>query len=78
MDEEEDVYETMDEEQYHELVTNRREAGDFVVDDDGLGYYDDGEEVLGVGEDAYDGRPYVSSESNHEHYLQALFKIYIS
>lgn len=46
-----DIYEYVDEEAYQELVEGRREREDFVVDDDGLGYYDDGEERLGDEED---------------------------
>lgn len=42
-----DIYETVDEETYQNLVRARREREDFVVDDDGLGYYDDGEEHFG-------------------------------
>ncbi|KAH8043373.1 hypothetical protein JL722_15251 [Aureococcus anophagefferens] len=45
--EEEDVYEQVSEDQYAELVRQRRQGEDFVVDDDGLGYFDDGEEHLG-------------------------------
>ena len=39
----EDVYETMTENEYREYVERKREREDFVVDDDGLGYHDDGE-----------------------------------
>ena len=45
--EEEDVYEVVDEDEYKNLVNSRRQREDFVVDDDGLGYYDDGEERYG-------------------------------
>jgi hypothetical protein len=44
---EDDVYEVVDEEEYGKLVNARRQREDFIVDDDGLGYYDDGEEHLG-------------------------------
>lgn len=44
---EEDIYEIVDENEYQNLVESRRQREDFVVDDDGLGYYDDGEERLG-------------------------------
>ncbi|CAB9498953.1 DNA polymerase alpha catalytic subunit (Fragment) [Seminavis robusta] len=44
---EEDIYEVVDEEEYGKLVNARRQREDFIVDDDGLGYYDDGEEHLG-------------------------------
>lgn len=36
----------MTEEEYQELVRKRQQADDFVVDDDGLGYADDGEEFI--------------------------------
>ena len=39
----EDVYEAMTENEYREYVERKREREDFVVDDDGLGYHDDGE-----------------------------------
>ena len=38
----------MDEEKYQEFTKSRREAGGFVVDDNGLGYQDDGEEFHDV------------------------------
>lgn len=42
-----DVYDKVTEEEYERLVNARRQREDFVVDDDGLGYHDDGEELLG-------------------------------
>jgi hypothetical protein len=39
----EDVYETLTESEYRAYVERKREREDFVVDDDGLGYHDDGE-----------------------------------
>ncbi|GMI27466.1 hypothetical protein TeGR_g5479 [Tetraparma gracilis] len=42
-----DVYDVVDEAGYASLVSGRREREDFVVDDDGLGYHDDGEEHFG-------------------------------
>ncbi len=45
---EDNVYDMVTEEEYHETVQLRRDAGDFVVDDNGLGYADDGEEFIGV------------------------------
>ena len=41
------VYDEVNEEEYEKLVNARREREDFVVDDDGLGYHDDGEEYFG-------------------------------
>eukprot|EP01038_Epipyxis_sp_PR26KG_P011762 gene11762-15739_t len=54
--EEEDIYDLKTEEEYAELVNSRRIADSFVVDDNGMGYYDNGEEIVGVGEDAYDSK----------------------
>eukprot|EP01032_Pedospumella_encystans_P013686 gene13686-15740_t len=56
LEDEGDVYEMVDEDQYASIVERRRNEDDFVVDDNGLGYHDDGEEHLGVGEDAYDAK----------------------
>ena len=41
---EDNVYDVMDQDEYEDLVRKRRQREDFVVDDEGLGYYDDGEE----------------------------------
>ena len=51
MEEEEDVYEEMDEETYAAHVESRRNQEDFVVDDNGNGYADNGEEWIGATED---------------------------
>ena len=53
---EDDVFEYMDEDEYQKLVEDRRKQTDFVVDDENLGYYDDGEEHLGIGESKYEGK----------------------
>jgi len=50
--EEEDLYDEVDEDAYTEIVAARRKREDFVVDDDGLGYDDDGEDHLFDGPDA--------------------------
>ncbi|XP_020584003.1 LOW QUALITY PROTEIN: DNA polymerase alpha catalytic subunit [Phalaenopsis equestris] len=43
---EEPIYDTVEEDDYDALVARRREdVGGFIVDDDGLGYADDGHEV---------------------------------
>ncbi|PNH02378.1 DNA polymerase alpha catalytic subunit [Tetrabaena socialis] len=42
--EEDAVYDVVDDHQYAEIVKKRRDAGDFVVDDDGTGYVDIGED----------------------------------
>jgi len=46
MPEEENVYDVLDEESYKQTVNSRREREDFVVDDEGIGYHDDGEEHI--------------------------------
>ena len=83
MEEEDDVYDLVEEDQYVKLVEGRRSESSFVVDDsksigycmnpsqilfhqlrtahvhfaiDGMGYYDDGEEHVGVADDALDGK----------------------
>ena len=43
------VYSLVTEEQYASLVSSRRSREDFVVDDGGLGYHDDGEEFVDGG-----------------------------
>ena len=42
---EDDVYDVVEEREYEQIVQSRRERDEFVVDDDGLGYADDGEET---------------------------------
>lgn len=37
-------------------IFRRNESNDFVVDDDGIGYKDDGEEHLGIVEDPYEAK----------------------
>ena len=56
LEEEEDVFDIVDEDEYAQIVEKRRQGNDFVVDDNGIGYRDDGEEVLGVKQDEYDSR----------------------
>jgi len=56
MDDEGDVYDLVDDESYARIVEERRKADEFVVDDNGCGYRDDGEEVLGVREDEYEAK----------------------
>lgn len=46
-DEDKAVYDEVDDQAYQALVAKRRADNDFVVDDDGLGYADDGEEHMG-------------------------------
>ena len=74
--EEEDVYEQVSEDQYAELVRQRRQGEDFVVDDDGLGYFDDGEEHLGEEEadPAELGRGQVTAKRTTAHGADAVKK----
>lgn len=67
------MYVEVTEEQYQELVRKRQQADDFVVDDDGLGYADDGEEFIdradgaegpGSGKDGGKGRKGVNGKIN--------------
>jgi hypothetical protein len=50
----EDVYETVDEEGYKKVVRSRLDQDDFVVDDNGAGYADDGREDWQEEREAYD------------------------
>ncbi len=54
------VYDVVDEQEYAKIVAKRRaEGGGFVVDDDGMGYHDNGEDedlVMPDGEGAEEGR----------------------
>ena len=52
--EEEKVYEEVDEEGYKKVVRSRLDRDDFVVDDNGEGYADDGREEEWRGERSYD------------------------
>ncbi len=45
-DEDDTIYDEVTEEEYQALVRKRQASDDFVVDDNGLGYADDGEEYL--------------------------------
>lgn len=55
-DDDDGVYDEVTEEEYQELVRKRQQADDFVVDDDGLGYADDGEEFIERVEEEAKGR----------------------
>ena len=44
VEQEEDVYEEVDEEGYKKVIRKRLDQDDFVIDDDGVGYADDGRE----------------------------------
>ena len=55
-EEDDDVFDRVDEDEYVNLVEERRKGDDFVVDDEGLGYHDDGEEHWGGGDEPVDGK----------------------
>jgi DNA polymerase alpha subunit A len=63
VEEQADIYEEVDEEGYKKVVRSRLDQDDFVVDDNGEGYADDGRE-----EDWQDDRRagYYGSESEEE------------
>lgn len=54
-DGDDNVYDMVDEDEYAKIVETRRKESDFVVDDNGIGYADHGEEVVGVIDDTHDG-----------------------
>ena len=65
-DDDDRIYDVYSEDEYRKLVQARREQEDFVVDDDGLGYYDDGEEHCWDGDD--DGsKKNKAGSHNHNH-----------
>ena len=53
VEEEENIYDEVDEEGYKKLVRGRLDRDDFVVDDNGDGYADDGREEW-MGEQKYE------------------------
>ena len=53
VEEEEDLYDEVDEEGYKKVVRSRLDQDDFIVDDNGEGYADDGREEW-MGEKRYD------------------------
>lgn len=55
----EDLYESVDEEAYKKVVRKRLDEDDFVVDDNGAGYADDGRED-------WDNEQYPETESDEE------------
>ncbi|KAI9698598.1 MAG: DNA-directed DNA polymerase alpha catalytic subunit pol1 [Bogoriella megaspora] len=61
VEEEEQLYEEVDEEGYKKVVRSRLDQDDFVVDDNGEGYADDGREDW-----HNERRPYYDSESEEE------------
>lgn len=61
VEEAESIYETVDDEGYKKVVRSRLDQDDFVVDDNGAGYADDGREDW-----QDEGRAYEDSESEEE------------
>lgn len=49
-----DIYDEVDDEGYKDVIRNRLDQDDFVVDDNGAGYADDGREVWNEGAPEYD------------------------
>lgn len=58
-----DIYDEVDDEGYKKVIRNRLDEDDFVVDDNGAGYADDGREEWNEGAPQYD------SDSDEEHEL---------
>ena len=58
-----DIYEEVDDEGYKKVIRNRLDQDDFVVDDNGAGYADDGRE------DWNEGGPQYDSDSDEENEL---------
>ena len=61
--EEEDLYDTVDDEGYKRIVRNRLDQDDFIVDDNGEGYVDDGREEWDDGQGRYS---YAATDSEEE------------
>ena len=60
---EERIYDEVDDEGYKKIVRSRLDEDDFVVDDNGAGYADDGREDWDTGRERYD-----ETESEEEDY----------
>ena len=61
VEEAESIYETVDDEGYKKVVRNRLDQDDFVIDDNGAGYADDGREDW-----QDEGRVYEDSDSEND------------
>lgn len=61
VEKEEDLYEEVDEEGYKKVVRARLDKDDFVIDDNGEGYADDGREEW-MGEGRYDSASEIEEE----------------
>lgn len=53
VEEEEQLYDEVDEDGYKKIVRNRLDQDDFIVDDNGEGYVDDGREEWDDGNNRY-------------------------
>jgi len=63
VEEEEQLYDTVDEDGYKKIVRNRLDQDDFIVDDNGEGYVDDGREDWDDGQGRY---RYAATDSEGE------------
>ncbi|KAJ5273124.1 hypothetical protein N7478_008249 [Penicillium angulare] len=54
VEEQGDIYEEVDDDGYKKIIRSRLDEDDFVVDDNGAGYADDGREVWNEGQAEYD------------------------
>lgn len=54
VEEQEDIYEEVDDDGYKKIIRDRLDEDDFVVDDNGAGYADDGREVWNERAPEYD------------------------
>ncbi|KAI8937000.1 hypothetical protein NX059_006224 [Plenodomus lindquistii] len=63
VEEEEQLYDTVDDEGYKKIVRNRLDQDDFIVDDNGEGYVDDGREEWDDGQGRY---RYAATDSEGE------------
>lgn len=63
VEEEEQLYDTVDDEGYKKIVRSRLDQDDFIVDDNGEGYVDDGREDWDDGEGRY---RYAATDSEGE------------
>ncbi|BEJ14180.1 hypothetical protein CspHIS471_0313540 [Cutaneotrichosporon sp. HIS471] len=66
-----DIYDNVSEEQYNSIVGSRLEQDDFIIDDDGSGYVDNGMDDWGGGEDEEDSEDEDAFEGEDEEYRKA-------
>jgi DNA polymerase alpha subunit A len=61
-----DMFDEVTEEQYEEIVKSRLDADDFVVDDNGLGYADNGEELIATAEQRRHHKKYALDDEDED------------